>query len=214
MSELRKRGEVHDQPTDRLSRPPGLDQAARETADVMRRARGRWRDEVWRRDPATGEVRLEQAADAWDGNLIVATFTQLLAGLLANETTFLGGILQHAQGRGDPAFDVQLPNPGFNETTLRDEYFRKTPDSITFVDENGDPVAAGVITNSILIRTDFDFDEANGPSGTGEFIREQGLFGGTATGAQDSGLMANLIFHKARFKDDSVKIIRFIQLIF
>lgn len=206
MSELRDSDNLRE----RAARPG----VARERADAVRRARGQWRDEVWRRDPETGEVRLEQAADEWDSNLIVATFTQLLAGLLANEPTFLGGILQHAQGRGDASWDVQLPSPTFNDTQLFDEYFRKTPDSVTFVDENGDPVPAGTITNSILIRTEFDFDEANGAGGTGEFIREQGLFGGTATGAQDSGLMVNLIYHRARFKDDTVKIIRFIQLIF
>ncbi|HUU60446.1 MAG TPA: hypothetical protein VMZ50_12970 [Phycisphaerae bacterium] len=204
MSELREQETARDQPAG------GAD---REVADAVRKARGQWRDEVWRRDPATGEVRLVEADD-WDPNLIVSTFTNLLAGLLANEGTFLGGILQHAQGSGDSSWDVQLPNPSFDQTTLVAEYFRKAPDSITFVDENGDPVAAGVITNSILIRTDYDFDEANGPGGTGEFIREQGLFGGTATGAADSGLMVNAINHKARFKDDTVKIIRFIQLIF
>ena len=214
MSELRKRDVPLITGRERPVAPrPAPGQTDRETVDVAGQARGQWRDEVWKRDPVTGAVRIVEADD-WDPNLIVASFTELLAGLLANEGTFLGGILQHAQGSGDSSWDVQLPNPSFNQTTLVAEYFRKPPDSITFVDENGDPAPAGVITNSILIRTDYDFDEANGPGGTGEFIREQGLFGGTATGAADSGLMVNAINHKARFKDDTVKIIRFIQLIF
>jgi hypothetical protein len=175
--------------------------------EVAKKLHGEWRDTVIRRNPDTGTEEVVEESD-WNNNLIVVGMTQLIAGLLANEVTFLGGILQHAQGRGDPSWDVQLPTPQFNATALTDEYFRKPPDSIVFLKDDGSPADPGEVTSRILITTTIDFDEAND-----EFIREQGLYGGTATGALDSGLLANLIFHKARYKDDSVKIIRRIQLI-
>ena len=168
---------------------------------------GIWRDEVYK--IVNGKEALVED-HGWVKNLIVVGMPKLLAGLMRNEPTFAGGILQHAQGRGLPSWDTNLPVPQFNSVQLTDEYFRKPPDSISYLDSMGVPTVA--ITNSILIRTTLDFGEANGVSG--EFIREQGLYGGTATGAANSGLLANLIFHRARFKDASVKIIRFIQFIF
>jgi len=210
VGELRRRddGDMCDRPTDRVVRPKPPAQAIIETADMVRRAKGIWRDEVFRRRPDGGVEKVEDTG--WSGNRIVATFTKLLAGLLANEPTFNGGILFSAQGRGDPSFDTVLPTPEFSAVKLRDEYFRKTPDSISFVDDDGNPAAE--VTGAILIRTTLDFDEANG-AGSGEFIREQGLYGGPAEAVTDSGLLVNLIYHKARFKDASVKIIRSIRLI-
>jgi hypothetical protein len=171
--------------------------------------KGEWRDQVIKKDPETGEERLIEDT-GWKSNQIVTNVQPLLAGLMANEVSFTGGILFSAQGRGDPSFDITLPTPSFSETELRDEFFRKEPDSITFIDEStGDPAGVGVFTRVISVKTIIEFDEANG-----EFIREQGLYGGNATTTQDSGLLANLIFHEARFKDNTIKIIRFIQLTF
>lgn len=197
-----------DRPTDRVVRPKAPAQAIIETAKMVSRTHGIWRDEVYRRRPDGREEKVEDTG--WTGNRIVASFEKLVAGLLANEPTFNGGILFSAQGRGDPVFDTVLPTPEFTAVKLRDEYFRKTPDSIAFVDDAGNPVTE--VTGAILIRTTLDFDEANGP-GAGEFIREQGLYGGPAEAVTDSGLLVNLIYHKARFKDNTVKLIRFIRLI-
>lgn len=187
-----------------LPRPHGV---AVESVNAGKNARGIWRDEVYKRVGGK-EVLVENAG--WQKNLIVTGMTKLLAGLMANEPTFSGGILFSAQGRGLPSFDISLPVPQFNSVQLTDEYFRKQPDSISYVDQDGNPSV--VITNSILIRTTLDFAEANGVSG--ETIREQGIYGGTATGTLNSGLLANLIYHRARFKDASVKLIRFIQFLF
>lgn len=171
--------------------------------------RGEWRDQVIEKDPETGEERLIEDT-GWNSNQIVTNVQPLLAGLMANEVSFTGGILFHAQGRGNPSFDVMLPTPSFSETSLRDEFFRKEPDSITFIDEtSGDPAGPGIFTRVIRVKTIIDFNEANG-----EIIREHGLYGGTATAATDSGLLANLIFTEARFKNDTIKLIRFIQLTF
>lgn len=207
MSELRKRGgDMHERPTERRERPAADSAVSTEIVETARKARGIWRDTVIRRRPDGTEEVVEDAG--WQPNKIVVGMTKLLAGLLKNDPTFNGGILFHAQGRGDPIFDVQLPTPSFSETALRDEYFRKAPDSIGYLKDDGSPADPGEVTSRILIQTTLDFGEANG-----EFIREQGLYGGPATAALDSGLLANLIFHRARFKDGTVKIVRRIQLI-
>lgn len=208
MSEPRQRSEFRNKPTDRLERSAGPPAGTvRETVQAVRKTRGIWRDVVIRRDPDTGaEVVVEDTG--WSSNKIVVGATLLIAGLLKNDPTFNGGILFSAQGTGDPSFDTNLPTPQFDETTLRNEYFRKAPDSITYLKSDGSAADPGEVTSRLLIETTLDFDEANG-----QFIREQGLVGGTATAALNSGLLFNLIFHKARFKDDSVKIIRRIQLI-
>lgn len=184
--------------------------AASERYDAAKASKGIWRDEVFKKGPDGQPVLVEDSA--WKNNLIVVGMTKLLAGLMANEPSFGGGILFSAQGRGDPSFDISLPVPLFNSVKLVDEYFRKTPDSISFLDDDGNGVVT--VTNRILIVTTLDFPEANGPSGDGEFIREQGLYGGTALAGINSGLLANLIYHKARFKDDTVKLRRSIQFIF
>lgn len=190
--------------TVRAGSPPGV---VAERLDIAKTMKGIWRDEVYKVIDGK-EVLVENKG--WQKNLIVVGMPKVLAALMKNEITFTGGILYHAQGRGLPSFDISLPIPNFNSVQLTDEYFRKQPDSISYLDQVGNPSL--VITNSILIKTTLDFAEANGVSG--EFIREQGIFCGTATGALNSGFMVNLIFHPSRFKDSSVKIIRFIQFIF
>lgn len=199
---------MEDTPVDNQN--PSSVGVAVERFPVKEKTKGIWRDQVFKRGPDGKDVPVEDTN--WKSNVIVVGMPKLIAGLMANEPTFTGGILQHAQGVGDPAWDISLPVPPFNSVKLFAEYFRKAPDSITYLDSIGNPSA--VVTNSILIKTTLDYGEANGPGGLGTFIREQGIYGGTATGVQDSGLLANLIWHKARWKDSSVKIIRYIQFIF
>lgn len=193
--------------TTRVVRPDGglLHKDRFDSAQVLK---GLWRDEVYKK--VNGVEKLVEQSD-FKSNMIVVGMPKLLAGLMANDASFFGGIMFHAQGRGDPSFDISLPSPDFNATALTDEYYRKPPDSISYLLADGSPSPA--VSNILLIRTTLDFSEANGP-GSGEYIREQGLYGGPATAAGGSGILANLIFHRARWKDSTVKIVRFIQLIF
>lgn len=174
--------------------------------DSAKVLKGKYRDEVYKLVDGK-EVLVEKTE--FKSNLIVVGMPKLLAGLMANEPSFLGGIRYSAQGKGNGAW-TSPPAPTFNSVALMNEYFRKVPDSITYLDSFGAPSAP--VTNSILIRTTLDFAEANDTGSVN--IREQGLYGGTATGTLNSGLLANLIFHAPRFKDSSVKLVRFIQLIF
>lgn len=64
-------------------------------------------------------------------------------------------------------------------------------------------------TNAIEIRTTWDY----GDPPFGEYIREQGLFGGLATATVDTGSMIDAIVHAKRWKDNSVKLVRYIDLI-
>lgn len=181
----------------------------KEVYDSAKNVKGRWRDVVTRRMPDGTEKVVEDTG--WKSNMIVQGMPKLLAGLMRNESTYIGGILQHAIGNGNPAWDIPgPPTPAYNSTQLVAEYFRKPPTSISYLDPLGLP--SPVITGSILIQTVFDYGEANGMAG--EYIREQGLFGGTATGVGNSGIMANLIYHVAKWKDSNVKITRYINIIF
>jgi len=181
--------------------------AAHERYDTRRAVKGRFRDEVYRRDASGREVLVE--ATEYRENLIVATLPVLLAGLMANESTFAGGILYHAIGEGLAGWDTALEKPSFDQVRLVNEFFRKVPDSITFLDDQGKPVDH--VTSTLLVKTTFDYEDAGA---NGRFIREQGLFGGTATGAKDSGLMVDAINHPAIWKDETIRLVRFIQLIF
>lgn len=180
---------------------------SREQYDTRRAVKGRFRDEVYRRDAAGREVLVETTE--YRENLIVATLPVLLAGLMANESTFAGGILYHAIGEGLAGWDRALEKPSFDQVRLVNEFFRKVPDSITFLDDQGKPVDH--VTSTLLVKTTFDYEDAGA---NGRFIREQGLFGGTATGAKDSGLMVDAINHPAIWKDETIRLVRFIQLIF
>lgn len=174
---------------------------------------GYTRDVVIKKMPDGTEKVIEDTG--WKHNKIVKGITLLMAGLFANEASYSGqGILFHAQGEGDPAWDALNPVPEADwlDTTLEAEYFRKAPDSIVYLDDSNNPV--GYITGRILVTTTLDFGEANGPMGTGIYIREHGLFGGDATATLNSGKMIDAIRHKARWKDVTVKLIRYIRFVF
>lgn len=179
-----------------------------ERYDAARAIRGRFRDEIYRRLPDSREVLVE--ASPLRDNLIVGTLPVLLAGLMANEHTFAGGILYHAIGEGLAEWDTgAIDKPDFGQTRLVAEHHRKAPDSITYLDDDGQPVDR--VTPTLLVKTTFDYDDAGA---NGRFIREQGLFGGTATAEKDSGLMVDAINHPAIWKDETIRLVRFIQLIF
>jgi len=141
----------------------------------------------------------------WKTNKIVVGMSTLVAMLLVDEAGF-SGIQFHALGHGDSSWDVTVPEADFTDTILYNEYYRKSPDSIQYVDETGAPVVGS--TNRILVTTTFDFGE-----GTGS-VREHGIFAGNATVTLDSGVMLNTIRHKEIYKGATRKLIRRIRFTF
>lgn len=142
-------------------------------------------------------------------NTVISSLPKLVAGLMSNEASFSGGILYHCLGTGQTSWDnlSSPPTVPFAITKLDNEYFRKPPTSISYIDQDNNPTAT--ITDVVRISTIFDFDEANGQS-----VREQGLVGGDATGVIETGFFVNAIRHKRFDKDEFLKITRYIQLLF
>ena len=170
---------------------------------------GRWKDVIERKLPDGTEEVVEETE--WKSNLIVVGMGVVLAWLLKADPDCDGGVVRHAVGRGNPSWDMSgPPTPSYDSTALYDEYFRKAPAAISYLDTGGAPVVGP--TRSILVQTILDYGEANG--GSGEYIREQGLFGGPATDTLGSGILMNLIYHIAKFKNAGVKITRYINLQF
>jgi len=181
----------------------------KENFNPSKEIHGFWKDVVEKKLPDGTEVVVEDTG--WKSNLIVVGMGVVLAGLLKGDPDFAGGIVRHAIGRGNPAWDIPgPPAPNYSATSLVDEYFRKAPTAISYLDPGGTPVVGP--TRSILVQTVLDYGEANG--GGGEYIREQGLFGHLATDTLGSGMLVNLIYHVAKFKNSGIKITRYINLQF
>ncbi len=175
---------------------------------IMSKPKGVFWDEIWKKDEQDN-VYCDHVTKKCD-NIIVNVASDLLAGLMLNEPTFTGGILQHAVGEGFLVWDISLPNPVASQTTLNTELARLAPDSIVYLDGSDNPTAT--ITSKIRIKTTFDF--LTPAALNGKFIREQGLFGGDATSTTDSGIMIDAINHVKIFKDATIRIVRFIDLTF
>jgi len=168
------------------------------------RVKGTWRDIIRKKLP---DGTIVETRTDWKDNLIVENFGVLVAALLANSGLITGGALYHAVGRANSANDPAAPDPGLiTDTTLEDEIFRKAIDSIKFLDPSDNPVVGP--TNKIELETTFEFGEVP----PGNYIREQGLFGGTATATADSGLMIDTIKHIPIWKDPSIELVRRIRL--
>ena len=124
-------------------------------------------------------------------NLIVIGFGLLVAALLKGDATFGFPITQWAVGEGEGSFwdDLSIQDrqnkSQFSLTQLYNETFRK-PVTITFIDDNNDPVVPGP-SNRLEVQAQF------GPDVIGN-LREFGLFGGDASTTLNSGIM---IDHKA-----------------
>lgn len=175
-----------------------------------RPVRGFFKDIVYKKGPDGVVRKVEETG--WVHNDIVEGMVKLIAALMKQEAGLVG-MLYHAQGTGEPTWDTAgIPTPGWSDVALTNEYFRKAPDSIVFVDETGNPTAT--VTNRLLVQTTLDFGEANGDDGLGRNIRCQGIFGGDATATLDSGYMLDEINHTKRWKDVTVKIVRFIKFVF
>lgn len=69
------------------------------------------------------------------------------------------------------------------------------------------PLGVGIRGTTIQVRTTYDYTDLVGVT-----IREQGLFGGNATGTANSGYMFNAIRQVARFKSGAIKLVRSVVL--
>lgn len=166
--------------------------------------RGEWWDEYWTVAP-DGSLRCDHVTPVRRNTKMNASAT-LFAALAANDPG-QSGILKHAQGRGDVGWGGTPPAVNPADTTLFDEIDRKTPDSIVYLDLF-DVVVAGP-TNIIRVRTTYGLADL-----AGEDLREQALFGGTATATIDSGIIINVIRHAPLFKSGAVQLVRNVKLTF
>ena len=171
---------------------------------MMPSIQGDWWDEVWKRD-SQGVPYLERVTNVRK-NTKMDVSAVLMAALMANDPGN-AGILQHAQGRGTAGWGTTPPAVSTGDLTLFDEAGRLAPDSIVFLDAFDVPVAGP--TNVILVKTTYDETEL-----VGETLREQGLFGGTASATADSGIIINVIRHAPLFKSGAFSLIRNIKLTF
>jgi hypothetical protein len=172
--------------------------------------KGRWRDKF---EYANGHVEYSP----WKSNQIqnlAATMAAALFRRAGEMPTWSGftGISYMAIGSGDVAWDTIPPTLDPADTTLENEYFRK---SIAAADMYFiDPVAAspapplGVLSRAIGISVTLLPGEANGS------LREFGLFGGLATGAADSGTILNWVSHGLITKDITITLTRTVELEF
>ncbi len=167
---------------------------------------GKFYDEIYKKDEA-GNIYLDETTKI-DENTITVPVVKLLAGLLANDPSFAGGILYHVMGEGDIAWDTAFVEADSGEENMTNELVRLPPDSIVYLDENDNIVTE--ITNRLRIKTTLDF--LTPATANGKYIREQGLSGGDATATADTGKLIDKINHERRWKDETIRIIRYIIL--
>jgi len=168
--------------------------------------KGEWWDVINRRQP-DGTIKSEVTPVT--KNTIVLPVRTLIASVMKIHAGYTG-INFHALGQGDIAWDASLPAATENDSPLTAEEYRKAPTLIEWIDAGtGDPTLTP--SRIIRVKTIFDFAEMNQ---AGVYIREQGLFGGTATATADSGEMVNNIRHKKIWKDKDVELVRYIKLEF
>lgn len=267
-----------------------MKQKPKEVVSVNHAVKGVWRDQIWQKQPDGTEKLIKEMAKT---NVITQPVTYLLAGLMANDPSFYGGVVYHALGQGAESWDSGgIPTPSKFDVKLLDEIDRQIPDGIAYIkfgeghaqsgttttildpdriDDsglngrfepdgffNGMQIEIMEGTNSGEIRTVLSYTQATGeiivdapyptsidntsyyrfitevsatPTNAIEvrttwdygnptdvinykYIREQGLYGGTADAVADSGFLVDRITHERIWKDPTIKIIRFIQLIF
>lgn len=112
------------------------------------------------------------------------TSTTTAGDFIANGLQYLA-VGQGVQETGTSGFDYQNPQPAaVTNIKLRDELFRKTFTSWSFIDSTTSNTVS-TPTNIIQVVTTFLESEAVGP------LVEMGIFGGDATSTKDSGYMFN-----------------------
>jgi hypothetical protein len=75
------------------------------------------------------------------------------------------------------------------------------------------PISSATPTNVLEVRTTWDYGTPTDIFNF-KYIREQGLFGGTATALPGTGFMLDRVTHDRVFKSPCTKLVRFIDLIF
>lgn len=173
-----------------------------EETKVNIKVKGEWWDEVYEHLP-DGTKRLVHTTEKRT-NTKMDDVALVIAGLMAGDPA-VGGIVQHAIGRGDPGWGAVPPAVNTADSVLFDEIVRNAPDSIVYLDGADLPTASR--TNVIRVRTIFGPADA-----AGETIREQALFGGGATAVINTGDIINTIRHEGFVKSGAVSIARNIKL--
>ncbi|CAB5226181.1 hypothetical protein UFOVP755_86 [uncultured Caudovirales phage] len=149
-------------------------------------------------------------------NQVQLTALKLISSLFKNQANTIG-IQYIALGSGDATWDLltnNKPSPMLNSnTTLTTEVFRKAipTTDIVFVDPTaafGQGAISQTATTRLRITTQIEANQAN------TSLREFALFGGNATGMQDSGFMINWVAHPLIEKTDDVVLNRMIELDF
>jgi phage tail-like protein len=110
--------------------------------------------------------------------------------------------IYHAFGSGDEAWANQPPQPEPGQTELVNEVYRKQPDSIVYLDGNGQVTTTP--TNKIRVVTIL---KSNQPELDGGYLREQGLF-------NEDGILLGAVNHKSQWKDSGYRIWKPIELTF
>jgi hypothetical protein len=164
--------------------------------------------EDFRKQPATILFVEEVAGQADSGTNLVITTNDL--GSYVNDY-FNGFLITITAGtnEGETRLVKDFRNLGATQEIEVDEAYTAPVDASTEF-EIDEPVAPPPLTDKIEIKTVFSFGDGT----DGFYIREQGLFGGDATAAVDSGVMINALRHPPIWKDSTVKIVRYIQLDF
>lgn len=143
----------------------------------------------------------------WEHNIIVNSAGNLIAALMASDTTYGIGLTWWAIGSGNPSWDITPAVPSPTDTILVNEIYRKAiPTPIGYINPDGSPSA--VVTNMLQIVLTFGTSEANGT------WREFGLFGGNASVTTNSGIMLNHRINGAIVKTSAISIQRTLQLTF
>lgn len=156
----------------------------------------------------TGEYKdtvrhLDGTVEVFEGrNLVVNGIYNLITSLFAGKEGYTG--LQFwAIGSGEDEWDEGEPTaPLVSDTSLANELGRKEiqPTDCRFVDDSG--TTSPTPTNRLAVKVIFGYDECIGS------WREFGLFGGTATSSQDSGIMINRKVHGVINKTREMEITR------
>lgn len=141
-------------------------------------------------------------------NLIVSSFTKILASLIKGDNTFFQNMWWEVGSGNSTWVDTDLPSPSLSDTALVSPLFRKRIGSnqITFIDPNtNEPTST--VTNKIQVESTFSSSEANG------YLREFSIFmGGTSTFG--SGLPINRKIHGVIFKTNGIELQRKIHFQF
>lgn len=167
--------------------------------------RGTWRDRIEYPDGSEGSRHGELR---FGHNQIQNVCARLVCSLLKLDTAY-AGITYLAVGEGVVGWDSEPPTIDYEQADLTTEIYRKAilPASMIYVDpDTGDP--SGTPTSRLEISCVLLPGEGTGT------LREFALFGGTATGAADSGEMLNHVVHAKIEKVAGMRIERTIWLEF